>query len=240
MEGARAGRRMMRTPARPTAVASQRRRPTRSPRKKIDNAVTNSGETKPVAEASAIGRKRRPEMRTATTPATRRRASPADRGGETAARKRQAGQHRGAHDQREHQETKPGDLDRRQRRRQVFRGNIRSPQKHRRGEDQCDAAERPVSACSSGRRGWLVVAQAMRLCPAWRLQQKAGSRVNSGAEVIESGEAAKDDICVSRARSENRTPICTPGQPAAEPWCRRPLQHRQAPRFRPARKCRLQ
>ena len=29
----------------------------------IDNAVTNSGETKPVAEASAIGRNRRPEMK---------------------------------------------------------------------------------------------------------------------------------------------------------------------------------
>src|SRR6185312_1129356 len=57
------GRRMIRTPARPTAVASQRRRPTRSPRKKIDNAVTNNGETKPVADASAIGRKRRPEMK---------------------------------------------------------------------------------------------------------------------------------------------------------------------------------
>src|SRR5260221_8096457 len=51
------------TPTRPTAVAIQRRRPTFSPRKTIDSAVTNSGATKPVAEASAIGRKLRPEMK---------------------------------------------------------------------------------------------------------------------------------------------------------------------------------
>ena len=44
-------------------VASQRRKPTLSPRKRIDNAVTKSGETKPVAEASAIGRNRKPEMK---------------------------------------------------------------------------------------------------------------------------------------------------------------------------------
>ena len=61
---------MMRTPTRPTAVASQRRRPTRSPRKKIDSAVTNSGETKPVAEASAIGRKRKPEMKNSEDPSS--------------------------------------------------------------------------------------------------------------------------------------------------------------------------
>src|ERR1019366_6169737 len=54
---------MISTPISPTAVASQRRRPTLSPRKTIDSAVTNSGETKPVAEASAIGRYRRPEMK---------------------------------------------------------------------------------------------------------------------------------------------------------------------------------
>src|SRR3954470_11795756 len=57
------GRRMMMTPIRPTPVAIQRRRPTRSPRKMIDSAVTNSGATKPVAEASAIGRNRKPEMK---------------------------------------------------------------------------------------------------------------------------------------------------------------------------------
>ena len=54
---------MISTPINPTAVASQRRMPTLSPRNTIDSAVTNSGETKPVAEASAIGRKRRPEMK---------------------------------------------------------------------------------------------------------------------------------------------------------------------------------
>src|SRR5882724_1018073 len=57
------GRRMISTPINPTAVASQRRTPTLSPRKKIDSAVTNSGETKPVADASAMGRNRKPEMK---------------------------------------------------------------------------------------------------------------------------------------------------------------------------------
>ena len=53
---------MISTPIKPVAVASQRRKPTLSPRKKIDSAVTNSGETKLVAEASAMGRNRRPEI----------------------------------------------------------------------------------------------------------------------------------------------------------------------------------
>src|SRR5665647_168711 len=57
------GRRMISTPIRPSAVAIQRRSPTRSPRNTIDSAVTNSGATKPVADASAIGRNRRPEMK---------------------------------------------------------------------------------------------------------------------------------------------------------------------------------
>src|SRR5260370_39818425 len=59
---------MMMTPTRPTAVAIQRRRPTFSLRKMIDSAVTNSGETKPVAEASAIGRNRKPEMKNSDEP----------------------------------------------------------------------------------------------------------------------------------------------------------------------------
>jgi hypothetical protein len=54
---------MISTPIRPTAVASQRRTPTRSLKNTIESAVTNSGATKPVAEASAMGRKRRPEMK---------------------------------------------------------------------------------------------------------------------------------------------------------------------------------
>src|SRR4051812_3208736 len=54
---------MISTPIRPTAVASQRRTPTFSPRKKIDSAVTNKGATNPVADASAIGRNRKPEMK---------------------------------------------------------------------------------------------------------------------------------------------------------------------------------
>ena len=44
--------------------------PTFSPRKTIDSAVTSSGATKPVAEASAIGRNRRPEMKNSDEPST--------------------------------------------------------------------------------------------------------------------------------------------------------------------------
>src|SRR6267154_2842411 len=54
---------MISTPIKPAAVASQRRTPTFSPRKTIDSAVTNSGATNPVADASAIGRNRKPEMK---------------------------------------------------------------------------------------------------------------------------------------------------------------------------------
>src|SRR5436305_4704421 len=54
---------MIKTPIRPAIVASQRRTPTFSPRNAIDSAVTNSGAIKPVAEASAIGRNRKPEMK---------------------------------------------------------------------------------------------------------------------------------------------------------------------------------
>src|SRR6201991_5374376 len=61
---------MISTPINPTAVAIQRRMPTRSPRKKIDSAVTNSGETKPVAEASAMGRNFKPEMNNSDEPSS--------------------------------------------------------------------------------------------------------------------------------------------------------------------------
>src|SRR5436305_549691 len=54
---------MISTPISPAIVASQRRTPTFSARNAIDNAVTNSGAMNPVAEASAIGRKRSPEMK---------------------------------------------------------------------------------------------------------------------------------------------------------------------------------
>src|ERR1043165_1506742 len=54
---------MISTPISPVMVASQRRTPTFSPRNAIDSAVTNRGAMKPVAESSAIGRKRRPEMK---------------------------------------------------------------------------------------------------------------------------------------------------------------------------------
>src|SRR4029077_4722195 len=59
---------MISTPNNPTAVANQRRKPTLSPRRMIERAVTNRGETKPVAEAPAMGRKRKPEMKNSDEP----------------------------------------------------------------------------------------------------------------------------------------------------------------------------
>src|SRR5437016_14188543 len=54
------GRTMTMTPHSPTMVASQRRTPTFSPRNTMESAVTKSGATNEVADASAIGRKRSP------------------------------------------------------------------------------------------------------------------------------------------------------------------------------------
>ena len=237
------GRRMMRTPARPTAVASQRRRPTRSPRKKIDNAVTNSGETKPVADASAIGRKRRPEMKNsdeASNATPRIICKPGRRDLQRV--ERRARQHRGDHDQREHHEAKPGDLDRWQRRRQIFRGDIRSSKKHRRNQDQRDAAERTVGACRSGTCGWLVVRQ--ERCCSVQPGGCGGRRVQGRTQVL------NNRIGRSRKRRYLRIPDKTRKQEAdmrgagthgsIMASAALPLQHRQAPRFRPARKCRVQ
>src|SRR6266403_3732285 len=54
---------MISTPIKPAAVAAEPFTQTFSPRKTIDSAVTNNGATKPVADASAIGRNRKPEMK---------------------------------------------------------------------------------------------------------------------------------------------------------------------------------
>ena len=106
---------MIITPIRPIAVAIQRRMPTFSLRKMIDSAVTNSGETKPVAEASAIGRKRRPVMKNSEEPSS---ATPRIncRPGRSVriACSGEPGSIAGKHDQREHEKADPGDLDRRQ------------------------------------------------------------------------------------------------------------------------------
>src|SRR3954471_20147550 len=72
---------MISTPTRPAIVASQRRTPTFSPRNAIDNAVTNSGAMKPVAEASAIGRNRSPETKKKKEEETSTDAPTKDAGG---------------------------------------------------------------------------------------------------------------------------------------------------------------
>ena len=54
------GRITIRTPAKPTSTAIQRRMPTFSPSRGIDRAVVNIGDTNPIAEASARGSCARP------------------------------------------------------------------------------------------------------------------------------------------------------------------------------------
>ena len=61
---------MISTPINPAAVASQRRKPTFSARKKIDSAVTSNGDTKAVAEASAMGRNLKPEIKNSDEPSS--------------------------------------------------------------------------------------------------------------------------------------------------------------------------
>src|SRR3569832_989854 len=61
---------MISTPANPTAVAIQRRSPTFSPRNGIKSAVTSNGATKLVAEASAIGKNLKPEIKSSDEPST--------------------------------------------------------------------------------------------------------------------------------------------------------------------------
>ena len=211
---------MISTPIRPTAVAIQRRTPTFSPRKTIDSAVTNSGATKPVAEASAIGRKRRPEMKNSDEPSS---AAPRINCRPDAAglqrEQRRARHHRRRHDQREHQEADPGDLDRGQRRREIFRGDVGDAEKHRRGQDQRDALERPVGARgrACGAAGFFSGNGNGALSS---LAAAAGGGVTaiSRREISNLGEALKNDNWPESTRSENRMRICADAR-SAETIC---------------------
>src|SRR6266481_4114067 len=51
-------------------------------------------------------------------------------------------------------------------------------------------------------------AKAVKRGRAWRLRRGAGSRLNSDAEIIESGEYPKNDNCLPSTRSESGKPIC--------------------------------
>ena len=176
---------MMITPIRPTAVAIQRRKPTFSPRKMIDSAVTNSGETNPVAEASAIGRNRKPEMKNSDDAQQRHAAHQLQAGRLVCKRKqRRTRQHRRRHDQREHQEPDPGDLDRGQRRRQIFRRHIGGPRntvEARISAMPLNGRSARAGAVRSGRIS--SRAKAMERCPAWRLRRGAGSRQSRRQEL---------------------------------------------------------
>src|SRR5579872_7397656 len=145
------GRRMISTPARPTTVASHRRRPTLSLRKRIDSAVTKSGETNPVAEASAIGRYPKPVMNSNDDDSRAAQELQAQSIG--AERKDRRARHHGRrHDQREDEKPDPGDFDRRQGCREIFRGGVGGAEEQRGRKDQRNAAKRPIGArwCNPG------------------------------------------------------------------------------------------
>ena len=122
---------MISTPISPTAVAIQRRTPTFSHRKKIDSAVTNSGATKPVAEASAIGRYRSPEMKNSDDPTNAApRINCRPRRSVRNANSGDPGNIAGNMINANGQEPDPGDLDRGQCRRQIFRRHVRGPEEY--------------------------------------------------------------------------------------------------------------
>ena len=138
---------MIITPIRPIAVAIQRRMPTFSLRKTIDSAVTNSGETKPVAEASAMGRKLRPVMKNSEEPSNAaprincrpRRSVRIANSGEPGSI---AGVNISANITKRIQVIS---IDGR-RRRQILRGDIGAAEKYRRQQHQRDALEGMIDA----------------------------------------------------------------------------------------------
>ena len=105
---------------------------------------------------------------------------------------RRARQHRRRHDQREHQKPDPGDLDRGQRRRQIFRGDVGGAEKNRRGQDQRDAAERPIGARRRAvARRTSSRAKAMRALSSLAAAAGGGVTVKLGRGNIRIGRAPK-------------------------------------------------
>ena len=238
----------MMTPIRPTAVAIQRRRPTFSLRKIIDNAVTNSGATKPVAEASAIGRNRKPEMKNSEEPnsaAPRNRCRP---------RRLVCSAYSG----------EPGSIAgvmiSANTRKRIHAISIEGKVAERYFAVTSEAPRKIVEASTSAMplNGRSARADALRAAEFFSgkgngalssLAAAAGGGVTaiSNAVIIDSGEASENTKRADTTRSENRMRICAEGARRSAAGVQRPLwkyfvkkcvplQHRQAARLGPARK----
>jgi len=155
----------------------QRRRPTLSRRNKIDSAVTEQRRDELVAEASAIGRNRKPEMNNSDDPSNaaprmacrpRRLVCKANSGEPGTI----AGTITTANTRNLIQAISiDGNVADR-----LFRRHVRGAEKHRRGKDQRDAAERTIGARGARQAGPISSqATARQHGPAWRLRQVAGS-----------------------------------------------------------------
>src|SRR5215211_2382053 len=230
---------MMMTPSRPSAVAIQRRRPTFSPRKTIDSAVTNSGATKPVADASAIGRYRKPEMKNKDEPsnaAPRSKCSP--RRSVCSANSGEPG-------------SIAGDMISANTRNRIQAISIDGKLAERYFAVTSEAPKNTVDARISAMplNGRSARAGAFR--PADFFSGKGNGVLSSRAAVamggftanskvvnLESGEALKDANWARSTRHETGTLICAiaPGRPRSprqQQFVRKPvpLQHREAARF---------
>src|SRR6266446_4427887 len=203
------GRRIISTPIKPTAVASQRRTPTLSPRKTIDSAVTNSGATKPVADASAMGRNRRPEMKNSDDASS---AMPrlACRPGRSV-RNAYSGE----------PGSMAGIMISANTRNLIQAISIDGKVADRYFAVTSDAPRNTVDARISAmpRNGRSVRAGAARVVDLFSgkgrearssLAAAAGGGVTGelSAEIVESGERLKNDNCLGSTRSENRRPTC--------------------------------
>ena len=202
------GRRIINTPANPTAVAIQRRTPTLSPRKTIDSAVTNSGETKLVADASAMGRNRKPEMKNSedSNKAIPRITCKPGRGERSACRG---------------EPSIAGDTISANTKNRIQAISIEGSVADRYFAVTSEVPRNTVDARISAmpRNGRSARAGAGRVTGFFSgngnaalssLAAAAGGGVTAklGAGIFESGEPLKNDNCPASTRSENRHPIC--------------------------------
>ena len=126
-------------------------------------------------------------------------------------KQRRTRHHRRRHDQREHQKPDPRDLDRRQRRREIFRRHVGGAEKDRRGQNQRDALERPVGARGRLAGGGLLLGQRQ-----WSAVQPCGcggGRCHGNLEGSNDriGRGCKKHQSAAATRSENRMRICADG-----------------------------
>jgi hypothetical protein len=144
----------------PTRAATQRRHPTVSPRSGIDRAAMKTGDTKVIAEASAMARCGR-EGREQEHGAHEAEAAQELQAGMGRAHPRGPLRDRGrGHDEAEPEIAQPRDHDDRDGCGEILRGDVRAGEEERGGQDQGHAAQRIVT---SGRHG-----RSIRCCGPWR------------------------------------------------------------------------